>query len=525
MAGLVVKSDTRLDEFLRSNGIQQWRAPILAANGGLVVVRGKGGPRVPLVGAATRLQASDIVTIVSPLPKACVTALQHEADTNWRDYAIAPGIDAPGSPPFNERMRKFLRVRTNTILIDTKANPSMDNVQGFLHGIATSELITQPIRDLIVAGHASGVSGLFRIALTPGAADVVTYEALEQAVKDKALIANVSLMLPRPTGSTPIPRMRLFGCAVGRAAPFMRKLKEALGNQMLVTAPNHLLIGAEFSGGRGKSFFTGELAYMDYAFRLFLRPPSTPTGKKRLARKKKDIVDAFVAVTKAEADEQKAKKLTPAQINASPPGQYVLQDRTSVTKRQWDTWVPRGPEDSRWVAPDPFHPPRSPDPHDIDNTVTLPVFNVRRKAPRKFYNRLAHPFFDKPQVMPLAKDPGTDAGRKKAVRAWLEGLRVPGQQQPIYTPQHPFPAYIRAGYATMDEFMEGWDWQFAYDAKAKQLTYNPIRDEYAIEEPITNKLGVLMLNYYTQSPPPKRFAGQIPIELLLIVDPFFFTTY
>ena len=112
--------------------------------------------------------------------------------------------------------------------------------------------------------------------------------------------------------------------------------------------------------------------------------------------------------------------------------------------------------------------------------------------------RLAHPFFDEPQVMPLAKDPGDDAGRKKAVKAWLQGLRVPGQQQSIYTDKHPFPAYVRAGYQTMDEFMDGWDWQFAYDAKTKQLTYNPIRDEYAVVQPITNKLGVLMLNYYTQ---------------------------
>ena len=38
----------------------------------------------------------------------------------------------------------------------------MENLQGFLHGIATSELITHPIRDLIVAGHASGVSGSLR---------------------------------------------------------------------------------------------------------------------------------------------------------------------------------------------------------------------------------------------------------------------------------------------------------------------------------------------------------------------------
>ena len=44
-------------------------------------------------------------------------------------------------------------------------------------------------------------------------------------------------------------------------------------------------------------------------------------------------------------------------------------------------------------------------------------------------------------------------------------------------------------------------------------------------QPITNKLGVLMLNYYTQKPPPKRFAKKIPIEMLLIRDRFFFTTY
>ena len=41
---------------------------------------------------------------------------------------------------------------------------------------------------------------------------------------------------------------------------------------------------------------------MDYAFRLYLVPPKTQPGKKRPARKKKDIVDAFVAATKAEAD-------------------------------------------------------------------------------------------------------------------------------------------------------------------------------------------------------------------------------
>src|SRR5690242_16014218 len=88
VADLVVKSDMRLDEFLRSNGVQQWRVPFLAKYGGVVVTRGKKGPRVQLTDEATPLKAKDVVKLVSPLPKPCADAMQKEADTNWRDYAI-----------------------------------------------------------------------------------------------------------------------------------------------------------------------------------------------------------------------------------------------------------------------------------------------------------------------------------------------------------------------------------------------------------------------------------------------------
>src|ERR1700750_3158477 len=135
VADLGVKSDMRLDEFLRSHGIQQWRVPILAKHGGVVVMRGKNGPRVQLTDETTPLKAKDTVKLVSPLPKPCADAMQKEADNNWRDYAIAPGVDEKDAPQFNERMRKFLTLRTNTILIDALQNPSMTNVQGFLRGI------------------------------------------------------------------------------------------------------------------------------------------------------------------------------------------------------------------------------------------------------------------------------------------------------------------------------------------------------------------------------------------------------
>ena len=520
MADLVVKFDTQLGEFLRSNGVQPWRVPILAKYGGVVVVRGKGGPRVQLADEKTLLKAKDIVKLVSPAPKACLDALQKEADTNWRDYAIAPGVDPSTGPQFNERMRKFLKVRTNTILIDLKKDPSMENVQGFLKGIATSEQITNPIRDLIVAGHASGVSGLLKIALTPqSTADFVQYEDLEKAVKDRSLIANVALMQPRPAGAGPA-RMRLFGCAVGRAAPFMKKLKEALGGQMIVAAPNNFLVGAEFGGRVGGSNFKGQLAYMAYAFRLYLVPPKTAPGKKRPGRTKKDIVAAFAAATKLESDKAAAQKPAPtqAQLDASVPGHFQRQDRKYVTKAQWQAWVPDKPEDKRWFPPDPFHP--TADRHEIRNDVQLPVFPVKKNAPRQFQVHLAHALWDKPQTMPLLKDPGDEAGRKKAVRAWLEG-----DKRLLWSNKHPFPVYVRAGYETMDEYMDGFEWQFDYDAKTKTLTYNAIRDEYAVVQPIANKLGVLMLNFYTEKPPPKALAKKIPIEMLVIRDRFFFTEY
>ena len=45
MPDFLVDSNTRLDTFLRRKRVQQWRIPILAAKGGVVVVRG--GERLP----------------------------------------------------------------------------------------------------------------------------------------------------------------------------------------------------------------------------------------------------------------------------------------------------------------------------------------------------------------------------------------------------------------------------------------------------------------------------------------------
>jgi hypothetical protein len=205
------------------------------------------------------------------------------------------------------------------------------------------------------------------------------------------------------------------------------------------------------------------------------------------------------------------------------PGMYMLADWTFVTKAEWDSWVPAHPEDSRWFPPDPFKKPPAVDPHEIKNDVFLPVFKNKTDAPRVFQCHLARALWKGPATLALKKDPVTPAGRTAAVKNYLQSLDR-------FKSTHPFPEYVRLGYQTMDDFMDGWDWQFDYDTKTQLLSYNPIRDEYAVVQPITKVVPsenreVLMMNFYQNAPPPTRFKGRFPIELLVITDPFFFTQY
>lgn len=473
---LIVDADTRLDRFLRRNRIQQWRVPILVANGGVKVFRGKGST-VTLKDEKTPVQAGDKVRLVDPMPKACAQALQKEANTNWHDYAIVPGTTS-----FDLRLAKFIKARTNTTLIQ---NPSMFNLRGFFDGIATSDEIVNPVRHLVVVGHGS-MSGSFKISLFAGvAADHVTYENLEDAVKKKSLIMDVSLMMPRPVEKTGVsqPNLRLFGCDIGGQVPFMKKFKEAIGGQIVLVAPKHLLVGATFGTP------PGEAAYMNYDFTVHVPSPDT---KKPVTMSKAEVVAEF--------------------MKKSASGDFIRQDKKAVPKKSWDEWVPRRPNDN----PNPVdldHVPK------IKNIVKNPVFGGTSDAPRRFVYGKQKPFFSGPSQLRLDKDTGKEDDRKKAVKAQLQSLDR-------WKDKHPFPEFIRAGYKTMDEFMEGWNWQFSYDAKTKILTFNPIRDVYRVLQPVAQvATNTLVMNYYPTGPVPKRFKSQMPIEMLQVNDTFYFGGY
>ncbi len=478
-----VKSETRLEQLLSENGVQLWRVPILAAKGGVKVFRGRkqlklDDPKIPL-------KSGDTVRLVDPLPAACTEALQREANDNWRDYAIVPG-----GTKFDARMRTFLTARTNTILIQ---NPLMSTLQGFIQGLATSDEITNPIRHLLIASHAT-LEGGFKISLYPSSkvAEVVRYEDLEDAVAKKTVVIDVSLMMPRPVeadGKSP-PELRLIGCEVGGQKAFMLKFKEALGGQIVLSAPKHRVIGATLT--ISVASLAGELAYMAYHFRARL---PTPEKLGPAAKNQRALMGEFVKLAKTK------------------PQDFVLENGKPVPATSWRAWIPRD------LNANPITKP-SDEPRVFPNKVTLPLRKLRTDAPRQFaYIKQRH-FFGGVSQMKLAKDTGVDADRKQAVKAGLQKI------SPRYTEKHAFPEYVRYGYETMDEFMDGWNWQFSYDADKKVLSFDPIRDEYHIWQPITKVAGGdLVMNYYPTGPAPKKGKKQDPIIMLNVGDPFFFGRY
>ena len=134
------------------------------------------------------------------------------------------------------------------------------------------------------------------------------------------------------------------------------------------------------------------------------------------------------------------------------------------------------------------------------------------------------------QSIPLAKSTGNPADWKAAVRKFLEGSfkhpTLPNKTYKPFDPSHPLPAYVRSGYDTMDEFMDGWDWQFDYDKAKKVLSYTPIRYEYRIWQPITTEPGnELIMNYYPTGRIPSRFSKLLPLVQLVVSDSYFFGVY
>lgn len=450
-----VDGSTTLERFLRREvKLQQWRIPYLIDCKAVRVIRDKAF--LPLKGPATRLKDGDVVLVEDPLPEACTKALAAIPAADYRDYAFVPGTS-----PFDVQMAHVLDNRTQTIRI---ADPLIDTLSGFIRALGNNTAVTNPVRHLVVASHANP-GGHLRLQLTVATVADVSYEDLEAAVKAKSLLVDGRLLEPRPkdSGGSPVAPAFLFrGCRIGLAPPYLKKLKEALGNTVTVIAPKHFHDAAE------QSKPTGYVEYMSYNFSLF-RPKAFGN--------------------KAEA------------VKAYEAAGFTRIDGQPVPAKLWPGWIPEKDLNKQGN-------------NKIAASVVSPITKAKESIPGYFRYTLRK-FLETDGSFALMKDPGTEAGRKKAVRD--EYVKIARYQD-----THPFPEYVRYGYKSMDEFMDGWAWTFKYDASNHTLYHNATRHEYIvirpIVEPATNRL---ILNYY---PSGKARKTAKPIEMLDPADARFFAS-
>jgi hypothetical protein len=454
MANFTVTTASLLGSFLRQNGVQQWRIPVLTGCGGVRVIRDRAF--IQLNGAETRLQQNDLVQIVDPLPDACAAALRRIPAADFRDYAFVPGTS-----PFDLKMAGVMDHRPQTIRIN---DPLIDSLAGFIRAFSSSALITNPIRSLVIASHANP-EGLLFLALTIASPNRISFEDLEAAVNSKLLVVAPNLLEPRPNDSTGSPIAAAFlirGCRIGSTLPYLRKLKEALGNNITVIAPKHFHIAAQNTRP------AGFVEYMGYNFAINRPRP--------FANRAATITDFSTAG-------------------------FTRIDGQPVPARLWSTWLPARDREINQVGE-----------QQIPTTIISPITNAQEAVPARYRYRQRQ-WLEQEGSFGLDPDPGTEAGRKQAVRD--EFVR----QLARYRPDHPFPEYVRYGYNSMDEFIAGWTWTFRYQASNHTLFFNATRHEYTLIQPIVDPTtNRLLMNFYPSGP-----QGSV-IELMLTSDTRFFAS-
>src|SRR5262245_9291492 len=404
-----VQRGSSLEHFLRLQKVQQWKIAVLIDSGAVQVIRGTSA--IPLKGPKTHVDQFDIVKLADPLSTTTEKALEQEAKTACRDYALAPGPSA-----YDKVMAAMLKARPETILID---DPSLADLAKFIPGLAASSLITNPIRHILVGSHASS-EGTLKLRIGTIVDRSVNYSDLLDLIKSRALAIDIKALLPRPTDASNNKiqaRFIIRGCRAGHQQKFVDKLRGALGGLVPVAAPLHYhLVTATKKP-------PGYVEYLGYAFEL-----SNPTQFKNRA----------------------------ALITAMQGASFSRIDGNPLPAKVWDKWIPKNP-------------------HKLDrgknegeqravSFAKSPIDRTKLRLPQVYRYKIRKLFSNDNKVSVPGNSTKLD-DRVKAVRDQLV-------QMDWFEDKTDFPVYARFGYGTIEEFIKAWEWRFKPKSAAAEVTYN-----------------------------------------------------
>ncbi len=289
--------------------------------------------------------------------------------------------------------------------------------------------------------------------------DVITYEGLEEAVKEITTIkAYPPLFLPpRPIDpDTKAPRpgaLRIWACRIGVHATFLKKLKQALGPGIeVVSAPRF----RQDAGPIGKG--AGMIEFLRHEFKLLSK-----TELKRPA-----LIKAFQA----------------GDLAFEKPGPPTFHDGRAVPAQAWHKWIPQQllPSEGK--------------PDETEKiTVTVPIQGVRAQPTLVVHFEWVKFSLRFSLVMSAVKPTGpADALAKLATHINARGAADK------WSDLHPFPMSTRLGYKNFEALVNGFDWKPPEAGTAKYaFKFEGTRHEYTVYVPVMRG-NDLICNFYSSDP-------------------------
>jgi hypothetical protein len=345
------------------------------------------------------------------------------------DYAFVPG-----GTTFEVSARAYLRWRSPCAIVNT----GDVTLASFVDALSNSSSVNRPVNDLGIGCHGSEY-GLLQMQLDSQSPALATVDDV-MAVESRGTVTLPSAVLdPRPIvlGVPLAAYVRIVGCGIGAAKPFLERLKAALGGHVLIIGTRHFDVF--------QSITVGGAVQSVVRFFLYNFAVTTPTPFER----KDDVVEAF------------HKK------------EFEWYDGTRVPQRAWEARVPRdvvalGFKSTRFSA-------------DLPEGYELPPFDG--------WDHSVEPVG--PFTMMIPTNPFlTEAARRSFIRAEIKS-------RPEFAANHPFPLHKQRGYASFDAFVDGYDWLEQPNASGAWMGY---RHVYLIQTPIFESADAKKMLHDSLSP-------------------------
>jgi hypothetical protein len=391
------------------------------------------------------------------------------------DYGFSFVVDPPGKLATAFAANNFLRLREET----TPIAGNFTNIQALFNALENSSSVVRPIDDILIVGHA-GHLGL-QIPLVPGQTTRTEYETIVNA--------GTAIQLPIGVVGNTGSFLHIRGCNLGKDVAFLNKMKSAIGF-VDVTAPVHF-DGFNYQSDSGAFEFMCYEFYFTSPFQLGPKP----------------ILNGFIA-----------KKNALAAANPATPWTFI--DGSPVQDSDLTRWVDKGVEFSTapafplGVSVGVGKKPRQ----------TIRANTQLRIQRQKYW--VTTPFAS-PSAVP------TDPDARQA--AFENKLNA----DPIFQSTYASPVYLRYGYNSINEFINGFTnsptqnlkvtpptgvtgGQWFHQRQGSTLVSTGYRWEYTIVQPITQSkdpTSNIVFNFY-----PNHSTDTIVLQIDTTDTTFFAST-